>query len=136
MSDKSSKPKFQIKADIVIFALILIIFAGLIIASTYNRHRVEPEPTDNNVSFQYKTYSKDSTVTSTDSDSAHTTLININTATVSELDELPGIGLKRAQQIVDYRENVGNFKTISDIKNVEGIGDGIFNQIKDFITVD
>lgn len=61
--------------------------------------------------------------------------ININTATAAELDALPGIGLALAQRIVDYRTQNGDFKTIEEIKKVRGIGDALFDQIKDWITV-
>ena len=61
--------------------------------------------------------------------------ININTATVEELDALPGIGPAIAQRIVDYRTQYGDFKKIEDIKNVRGIGDALFNEMKDSITV-
>jgi len=63
-------------------------------------------------------------------------LININTAGVSELDSLPGIGPALAQRIVDYRQANGPFRTIEDIKKVKGIGDNIFAQIKWLITVE
>ncbi len=62
--------------------------------------------------------------------------ININTATVEELDALPGIGPAIAQRIVDYRTQNGPFKVIEDIKQVRGIGDAIFADIKDNITVE
>ncbi len=61
--------------------------------------------------------------------------ININTATVEELDALPGIGPAIGQRIVDYRTQNGPFQKIEDIKQVRGIGDAIFEQIKDLITV-
>lgn len=61
--------------------------------------------------------------------------ININTATLAELDTLPGIGPAIAQRIIDYRTQNGDFKTIEEIKKVRGIGDALFNQIKDLITV-
>ena len=61
--------------------------------------------------------------------------ININQATVEELDRLPGIGTLKAQDIVDYRNSHGPFKTLEDIQNVPGIGNGIFEQIADLITV-
>jgi competence protein ComEA len=61
--------------------------------------------------------------------------ININTATLAELDTLPGIGPSIAQRIIDYRTQNGDFKTIEDLKKVRGIGDVLFNQIKDSITV-
>lgn len=61
--------------------------------------------------------------------------VNINIATTAELEALPGIGPVLAQRIVDYRETNGPFSTIEDIKDVRGIGDGIFADIKDLITV-
>jgi competence protein ComEA len=61
--------------------------------------------------------------------------VNINTATVSELDALPGIGPTAAQAIVDYRIQNGNFETINAIQNVPGIGPATFDRIRDYITV-
>lgn len=63
------------------------------------------------------------------------TLININTATSSELEQLPGIGPAIAQGIIDYRVSKGSFKDIDEIKNVSRIGDKTFDKIKDKITV-
>jgi competence protein ComEA len=62
-------------------------------------------------------------------------LVNINTASLEELDGLPGIGPTRAQDILNYRAANGPFKSIEDINNVPGIGEVIFGQIKDLITV-
>ena len=62
-------------------------------------------------------------------------IININTATLEELDALPGIGPSLAQRIIDYREQNGAFKQIEDVKKVRGIGDALFGDIKDMITV-
>jgi competence protein ComEA len=63
-------------------------------------------------------------------------LVNINTATVQELDErLPGVGPAIAQRIVDYRESNGGFGKIEDIQNVSGIGDKKYADIKDLISV-
>lgn len=60
--------------------------------------------------------------------------VNINTATLEELKTLPGIGPATAQKIIDHRSENGLFKTIEDIKNVSGIGDKKFEQIKEKIT--
>jgi len=62
-------------------------------------------------------------------------MVNLNKATQTELEELPGIGTATALKIINYREENGNFKTIEDIKNVNGIGDAKFNNIKEFICV-
>ncbi len=62
-------------------------------------------------------------------------LININTADKNMLMTLPGIGQKRAQDILDYREQHGDFSKIEDIKNVKGIKESIYDNIKDIICV-
>ncbi|MCX8131086.1 MAG: helix-hairpin-helix domain-containing protein [Clostridia bacterium] len=61
--------------------------------------------------------------------------ININTATVSELDTLPGVGEKTANDIIAYREKNGRFKKIEDIMNVPRIGESRFSQMRELITV-
>ena len=62
------------------------------------------------------------------------TKININTATLEELQTLNGIGEAKAKDIIAYRETT-KFNTIEDIKNVPGIGEGLFAKIKENITV-
>lgn len=63
------------------------------------------------------------------------TKVNINTATLEELTQLPGIGEATANKIIEYRKENGKFKTVEDIKNVAGIGNSKFENIKDLITV-
>ena len=62
--------------------------------------------------------------------------ISINRADAWLLDALPGIGPTTAQKIIDYREANGPFVTISEIKMVPGIGDSVYEKIKDLITVE
>jgi len=62
-------------------------------------------------------------------------LVNINTATLAELETLPGIGPSLGQNIIDYREASGPFVTIEDIMKVSGIGTAKFEAIRDLITV-
>lgn len=61
--------------------------------------------------------------------------ININTATKTDLETLPGIGESTALKIIEYRKEKGKFKLIEDIKQVNGIGENKFNKIKELITV-
>ncbi|MGN1334069.1 MAG: helix-hairpin-helix domain-containing protein [Anaerovoracaceae bacterium] len=61
--------------------------------------------------------------------------VNINTADSITLQTIPGIGPSKAERIIDYRNTEGKFKKIEDIKNVTGIGDTTFENIKDYITV-
>lgn len=61
--------------------------------------------------------------------------VNINKASVSELQSLPGIGASLAERIVEYRKQNGRFSSIEDIKNVNGIGDSKFENIRDLIVV-
>ena len=61
--------------------------------------------------------------------------VNLNTATLEELMTLPGIGEKRAESILKLREEKGGFQKVEDLLEAEGIKDGIFQQIKDYIKV-
>jgi competence protein ComEA len=61
--------------------------------------------------------------------------VNVNTASASELDALPGIGPTTAQAIVDYRLQNGLFQFVQDIQKVPGIGPATYARIKDYITV-
>ncbi len=62
--------------------------------------------------------------------------ININTADEATLDTLPGIGPSKARRIIEYRNQNGPFQSIEEIKNVSGIGDKTFEQLKDLIAVE
>ena len=72
--------------------------------------------------------------TSTKTSSNTSDLVNINQASQADLETLPSIGSVRAKNIIAYRESNGNFSTIDEIKNVSGITDKIYDQIKDYIT--
>lgn len=63
------------------------------------------------------------------------TPLDLNTATVDQLQTLPGIGPVRAQSIVDYRTANGPFQSAEELAAVDGIGAGILDQVRDFITV-
>jgi len=61
--------------------------------------------------------------------------VNINTASVSELETLPGIGATRARAIVDFRTTHGNFATIDDLDNVPGIGPATINLVRPYVKI-
>ena len=68
-------------------------------------------------------------------DSKEDSKININKATKEELMTLPGVGESRAESIIKYREGQGAFGSIEDIMQVSGIKEGLFEKIKDLITI-
>jgi competence protein ComEA len=61
--------------------------------------------------------------------------INLNTATVAQLETLPGIGARTAQLIVEHRQKSGGFKKIEELMNIKGIGEKSFLKIKALVTV-
>jgi comEA protein len=60
--------------------------------------------------------------------------VNINTATAQQLTVLPGVGEKLAARIVDYRQKAGGFKNVSELMNVQGIGEKNLAKIQAFLT--
>lgn len=77
---------------------------------------------------------------SADESSPETVVVNfpidLNTATLEELDQLPGIGPSRAQDILNYREQHNGFSQVEEIKDVPGIGDTTYERMKDLIYVE
>lgn len=62
-------------------------------------------------------------------------IVNINSASVADLETLPGIGLKTAELIVEYRQKNGPFKKVEELMNIRGIGEKNFLKLKPQITV-
>lgn len=71
-----------------------------------------------------------------ESDSNKNTIVNINTCTLEELLSINGIGESKAKSIIEYRENVGLFTSKEDIMKVSGIGNSLYDKIKDYITTE
>jgi competence protein ComEA len=62
--------------------------------------------------------------------------IDLNTATIEELDSLPGIGAVKAQSIITYRESHGNYTSLDQLLNVPGIGTALLDQIRPYLKID
>jgi competence protein ComEA len=62
-------------------------------------------------------------------------MVNINTASATELEELPGVGAKTAARIIEYRQKKGPFKKIEELMNVQGIGEKSFLKLRAQLTV-
>ena len=77
----------------------------------------------------------DGNETATSKNSDQTEQVDLNTADATKLQTLDGIGQKKAEKIIEYRKEHSNFKEITDLKKISGIGDKIFNAIKDRILV-
>ena len=93
----------------------------------------------NHTDIQISKRPADSALQTNQSDSQQSTqstaMVNINTATLDELDALPGIGKTLAQSIIDYREENGLYTSVTQLTNINGIGVERLNSIMDYITV-
>lgn len=106
--------------------------------STTDETSSAENPTSAPGSEKYSSAGSSSTSNSTSDPSTGSSSgkVNINTATVEELDEkLTGVGPAIAKRIVDYRNSVGKFNSIEEIMNVSGIGEKTFEKFKDLICV-
>ena len=102
---------------------------------TIEKEEIEQEACLSQNGIQNDACIKDSTDDTSSSSVVISGKVSLNTATLDELMTLPGIGESKAQAIIEYREEVGAFQNIEELKEVSGIGDAIFDQIKENITI-
>lgn len=115
------------KGTIILLTLTLVFFfltVGVLVGRNLNDSQVT-------ISFDNGNESASSSLP----DSVIDGKININTAPVETLCDIPGIGETIAKRIIAYREKYGNFQHISDLMHVKGIGEKTFQSIADLITV-
>ena len=103
--------------------------------ATKEKEEIEQEACLSQNGIQNDACIKDSTDDTSSSSVVISGKVSLNTATLDELMTLPGIGEAKAQSIIEYREEVGAFQNIEELKEVSGIGDAIFDQIKENITI-
>lgn len=111
------------------------------------------EDLKNNVNFEYITVNSgdsaqdeydtegyylngsESNLNTSDNNEVKNNIVNINTATQTELESLPGIGPSLALRIINYRKENGKFSSVEEIMNVSGIGEARFEALKKYIIV-
>ncbi len=144
---RRSKTSFEPNVSNVLF-LVLVAATGFIVGSQYrtNSSAVPPpsdavDPVPNEVIAQLQSALTDpqatpnNTAIQTTEETSSVGLVNINTASSSELDTLPGIGPSYAKAIIDYRTKNGPFVRLEDIQQVKGIGPKTFEKLKGKITL-
>lgn len=145
-NSRRSKTNFEPNVSNVLF-LVLVAATGFIVGSQYRTNSPttplpseEVDPAPNEVIAQLQSAlsdpqaAPDNAVTQT-TEEAPVGLVNINTASASELDTLPGIGPSYAKAIIDYRTKNGPFIRLEDIQQVKGIGPKTFEKLKNKITL-
>lgn len=118
--------------------MVIIVYSFDEVASfteTKEQEKIEQEACKNQNGIENDACIEDSTDDTSSGSVVISGKISLNTATIDELMMLPGIGEAKAEAIIKYREEVGAFQNIEELKEVNGIGDAIFDDIKESITI-
>lgn len=118
--------------DHVLIGIALILLAIVVI---YNGLFVAPKKEEETTTVTTTVATTVATTTQTVTTSSSNGKVNINIASAAELETLKGIGPSKAQAIIDYRTEHGDFKSINDLLKVSGIGEKTLANIKDYICV-
>lgn len=125
-----------LKADTTLLNLSKTLKNEMVIV-VYSKEEVQTKqknnecPKTNSACIEEKDYNK----SILEEEKEENNIVNINSDDITKLQTLTGIGESKAKSIIEYREKNGAFKTIEDIKKVTGIGDSMYEKIKDNITV-
>lgn len=118
----------------IVFTLLFVVFVGGFYVGRNINHVPVRVESGIKATTPSTTQSSDDQQTTAPSPGA-SLRVNINTATLSELTTVPGIGEVLAQRIIDYRTQHGDFKSVNDLLNVDGIGEKTLSNMIDYITV-
>ncbi len=118
--------------------IITIVFLALTLGFSLGRHQQESVfiVTESAFSSHGSQSAAENGAPSSAAVESERTIININSCTAAELEALPGIGPVLAERIIAYRESEGGFKTIEDITKVQGIGAAVYEDIREYISVE
>ncbi len=116
----------------ILIGIALLLVAGVVLYLTLSGPK--PYVTDDTATVPHTEYSYDSSSDDTTT-GAKSMVVNLNTATVEDLASLDGVGEKTALQIISYRDEIGGYTSVSQIKNIKGIGDSKYQQLSPYLTV-
>ena len=133
IDDVVSKNYFRAVTFLIVMILLGTVFWGI---RRFNPALFLGEPDLIAVPNEKNTTQKPHQIKETIEKQPKPSLLNINTATVEELQTLPSIGPQMAKRIVQYRQENGDFKTVEDLIEVKGIGEKTLEKIKPYIGVD
>ena len=124
-----NKPEKEMSKNVSIYiltCLLCVLLIYLVSMRFINKHNIEIS--ENNTAF-----STEYVETEAASDGL---MININTDNIYELTLLPGIGTSKAEAIIEYRRENGDFTQLEELMNIKGIGESTFNKLKPYICVE
>ena len=113
--------------------MVIIIYSNQEISSFSQTKEIENTIIDKCIQKDENSLKNDACISK--DDDSNNNLVSINTATKEDLMTLSGIGEKKAEDIIKYREEHGGFKSVDELMEVEGIGDSLFDKIKENITL-
>lgn len=126
--------KDSVRHSLILMGIAMMMLSGVILYLTLSGPKLYV--TDDTVTVPHTEY-----ITQANNSVSDTTLhnssmrLNLNTATVDDLVTIDGIGEKTALQIISYREEIGGYTSVSQIKNIKGIGDSKYSQLSPYLTV-
>lgn len=130
-------------AGLIVVGIILLIFAFSSprvsvnsFAESYSFENISSLSANSSISTKYSASVKQSSSAESRAQATNTSFpVNLNTCTAQELTAIDGIGDTRASAIIQYREYLGGYTSVEQIKEIKGIGDALYEKISPYLTV-